>query len=398
MNTLEILFFILLFIVFYTYLGYGVLVWTAVKIKHPTKYGKDAFVAPEVSTLPEVTLFITAYNEEAVVDEKMQNCRMLDYPKNKLNIIWVTDGSNDHTNEKLEAYSGITVLFSAERRGKTAAVNRGMVSVTTPVVIFTDANTFINSQAIREIVKYFQYPEVGCVAGEKRVDTENAGKGKGTATGSEGLYWKYESFLKKLDYQLYSAVGAAGELFAVRTSLYEKMPEDTLLDDFMLSMRITMKGYITAYCDTAYALERGSADMKEEEKRKVRIAAGGLQSVLRLSSLLNPLRHGILTFQYVSHRVLRWTVTPVAFFLLLPLNLFLAVSKGGLPYSLLLSLQILFYMGGGCGYCLSARSMKNRFLYIPYYFLFMNLNVIKGFFYFGKRKGTDGTWEKVRRG
>ncbi|WP_455664248.1 glycosyltransferase family 2 protein [Phocaeicola sp.] len=399
MKTLEILFFVLLFIVFYTYLGYGILLWILVKIKqifHPAP-NENADGASKTSglseALPEVTLFITAYNEEKVVDGKMKNCHELDYPKDKLKIVWVTDGSNDHTNDKLKEYADATVLFTPERKGKTAAMNRGMRFVTTPIVVFTDANTFINNQAIREIVNCFNNPKVGCVAGEKRVDMNSAA---GAAAGGEGLYWKYESFLKKLDYQLYSAIGAAGELFAIRTSLYEEMPADTLLDDFILSLRITMKKYIIAYCDTAYALESGSADMKEEEKRKVRISAGGLQSIYRLSALLNPLRYGVLSFQYISHRVLRWSVTPVALFLLFPLNIILAIYSGNsLPYIILLLLQILFYIAGFYGYYLSTRSVKNKLLYIPYYFLFMNINVIKGFFYLKRHKG--GAWEKARR-
>ena len=295
--------------------------------------------------------------------------------------------------EKLKAYPDVTLLFVPERKGKTAAMNRGMGFVTTPLVIFTDANTFINPQAVREIVKCFNHPQVGCVAGEKRVDMYST---EGAVSGGEGLYWKYESWLKKMDYQLYSAIGAAGELFAIRTPLYEEMPEDTLLDDFMLSLRIAMKQYTIAYCDTAYALESGSADMKEEEKRKVRIAAGGLQSVYRLKELLNPLRYGILSFQYVSHRVLRWSVTPVALFLLFPLNILLVVCSESLPvYFLFLLLQSAFYLGGVYGSLLSAKSVKNKFLYIPYYFLFMNINVIKGFFYLKRHAG--GTWEKSRR-
>lgn len=395
MNTLTTLFFILLFIVFYTYLGYGILLWILVEIKqmlHPAP-NENADGASKTSGLPEVTLFITAYNEEKVVDGKMKNCHELDYPKDKLKIVWVTDGSNDHTNNKLKEYADATVLFTPERKGKTAAMNRGMRFVTTPIVVFTDANTFINNQAIREIVNCFNNPKVGCVAGEKRVDMNSAA---GAAAGGEGLYWKYESFLKKLDYQLYSAIGAAGELFAIRTSLYEEMPADTLLDNFILSLRITMKKYIIAYCDTAYALESGSADMKEEEKRKVRISAGGLQSIYRLNALLNPLRYGVLSFQYISHRVLRWSVTPVALFLLFPLNVILAIYSGNsLPYIILLLLQILFYIAGFYGYYLSTRSVKNKLLYIPYYFLFMNINVIKGFFYLKRHKG--GAWEKARR-
>lgn len=399
MKTLEIIFFILLFIVFYTYLGYGILLWILVKLKRmfvpSCRATGNVDENPDDGELPEVTLFITAYNEEAVVDGKMKNCHELDYPEDKLHIVWVTDGSNDRTNAKLKEYPDTTVLFSPERKGKTAAMNRGMKFISTPIVVFTDANTFINSQAIREIVRCFNHPKVGCVAGEKRVDMNSA---EGAAAGGEGLYWKYESFLKKLDYQLYSAIGAAGELFAVRTSLYEEMPDDTLLDDFILSLRITMKKYIIAYCDAAYALESGSADMKEEEKRKVRIAAGGLQSIYRLSGLLNPMRYGVLTFQYISHRVLRWSVTPVALFLLLPLNIFLTIyTEDSLFYTLCLLLQILFYIAGFYGFYLSTKSIKNKILYIPYYFLFMNINVIKGFFYLKRKKSNDGTWEKARR-
>lgn len=399
MKTLEMTFFISLFIVFYTYVGYGILLWILVKLKQiflpSARLNDNADEETDTGELPEVTLFITAYNEENVVDEKMKNCHELDYPKDKLNIVWVTDGSNDSTNEKLKKYPDVTVLFSPERKGKTAAMNRGMKFITTPLVIFTDANTFVNAQAIREIVRCFNNPRVGCVAGEKRVDMNSAG---GAAAGGEGLYWKYESFLKKLDYRLYSAIGAAGELFAIRTSLYEEMPDDTLLDDFILSLRITMKKYIIAYCDTAYALESGSAGMKEEEKRKVRIAAGGLQSINRLRGLLNPVRYGVLSFQYISHRVLRWSVTPVALFLLFPLNILLAIySEDNLQYSLLLFSQILFYTTGFYGFYLSTKSIKNKFLYVPYYFLFMNINVIKGFFYLKRKKSNDGTWEKARR-
>lgn len=400
MSTLEFLFFVLLFIVFYTYVGYGILLWILVKIKQnflfpydTDEQDKEICRHKDNTALPEITLFITAYNEEQVVDGKMKNCQELDYPKEKLHIVWVTDGSNDHTNEKLKVYPDVTLLSIPERKGKTAAINRGMRFVTTPLVIFTDANTFINPQAVREIVKCFDHPRVGCVAGEKRVDMHSTG---GAASGGEGLYWKYESWLKKLDYQLYSTIGAAGELFAIRTSLYEEMPEDTLLDDFMLSLRIAMKRYTIAYCDTAYALESGSADMKEEEKRKVRISAGGLQSVYRLKELLNPLHYGILSFQYISHRVLRWSVTPVALFLLLPLNILLAACSENRPvYLFFLLLQSAFYAGGFYGCYLSAKSVKNKLLYIPYYFLFMNINVIKGFFYL--KRHTGGTWEKAHR-
>ena len=198
-------------------------------------------------------------------------------------------------------------------------------------------------------------------------------------------------------YRLYSAVGAAGELFAVRRELFEPMEPDTLLDDFILSLRIAMKGYTIAYCTNAYAIESGSADMGEEEKRKVRIAAGGLQSIWRLRPLLNPFHYGILSFQYTSHRVLRWSVTPFLLFALLPLNIVvLLLGESPLFYGTLLGLQILFYGMGYWGYYLSTRQIKNKVLFIPYYFLFMNVNVLKGIGYLKRKKGS-GAWEKAKR-
>ena len=398
MNTLwiEIIFWIALFIVFYTYLGYGIVLYLLVKVK-------ELFVKPikrklpEDSTLPEVTLFITAFNEEEVVDEKMKNSLELDYPEDKLHIVWVTDGSNDGTNEQLRTrWEGkATVLFQPERQGKTAAMNRGMKLINTPIVVFTDANTMVNQEAIREIVLAFEDTRVGCVAGEKRIAVQTR---DGAAAGGEGIYWKYESTLKALDARLYSAVGAAGELFAVRRELFEEMEQDTLLDDFILSLRIAMQGYTIAYCTEAYAIESGSADMHEEEKRKVRIAAGGLQSIWRLRPLLNPFRYGILSLQYVSHRVLRWSLTPILLFLLLPLNaLLLCMGASCEIYGTILILQILFYILGLGGYYLSTRQIKNKLLFIPYYFLFMNVNVLKGIGYLRKKRGT-GAWEKAKRG
>ena len=390
---IEILFWIGIGIVFYTYLGYGIVLYLMVKIK-------ELFVKPRLprlpETLPEATLLIAAYNEEAIVASKMVNCRQLDYPADKLRIVWVTDGSDDGTNERLQTrWAGkATVHFQPLRQGKTAAMTRGMTLVDTPLVVFTDANTMVNREAIREIVLAFRNPKVGCVAGEKRIAVQAK---DGAAAGGEGIYWKYESTLKALDARLYSAVGAAGELFAVRRELFETMEPDTLLDDFILSLRITMKGYIIAYCTNAYAIESGSADMREEEKRKVRIAAGGLQSIRRLRPLLNPFRYGVLSFQYTSHRVLRWSVTPFLLFALLPLNVAILLT-GGSPvfYGVLLVLQVFFYGLGYWGYYLSTRQIKNKLLFIPYYFLFMNINVLRGIRYLKKKRGS-GTWEKAKR-
>jgi len=386
------LFFLSLFLVFYTYIGYGIILWLLVKIKEQF-YPPGELMLPEV--LPEITLFITAYNEEDIVEEKMENCRAIDYPKEKLQIVWVTDGSTDSTNEKLRRFSDVTLLFHPARRGKTAAMNRGMAHVETPIVVFTDANTLINREALKEIVKAFTVAGIGCVAGEKQI----AVKEKDTASsGGEGAYWLYESTLKDLDSRLYSAVGAAGELFAIRTALFKELPDDTLLDDFVMSLQIAGEGYRIAYCKNAYASESASMNMKEEEKRKVRIAAGGLQSIWRLRSLLNLFRYGWLTFQYVSHRVLRWTVTPVALFLLLPLNAALLILQAEPVWFFQLSavLQVLFYLTAGIGWYLAQHAIKSKILFVPYYFLFMNISVFKGVAYLSRFKG-NAVWEKSKR-
>lgn len=395
MKSIEIIFWICMAIVIYTYVGYGIVLYLMVKVKEWIKPEQKPQLPPE-NEWPEVTLLVAAYNEEEVVTEKMANTLALDYPEEKLKLMWVTDGSNDHTNDLLAAYQRVEVLYTPERRGKTAALNRAIDYVKTPIVIFTDANTMINREAVKEIIRQFANPKVGCVAGEKRIATKEK---DGAAGGGEGLYWKYESALKRLDGQLYSAMGAAGELFAVRRELFEKMESDTLLDDFILSMRIVKRGYKIAYCAEAYAIEDGSANMQEEQKRKVRIAAGGLQSIWRLRPLMNIFKHGIVSFQYVSHRVMRWSITPIALFALLPLNAVLAFTTTGYTAILYLStlmMQILFYLMGYWGHVLSTMQIKNKLLYVPYYFLFMNVNVIRGFFYLQKKKGS-GVWEKAQR-
>lgn len=344
---------------------------------------------------PEVTILIAAYNEEDIIADKMNNILQLDYPKEKLNITWVTDGSSDNTVDRLKLYTNINILHQPERKGKTAAINRSMPYISSPIVIFTDANAMPNPQSIKEIIKSFADSNVGCVAGEKRINTD---KKDSASSSGEGFYWRYESTLKELDSRLYSTVGAAGELYAIRRELYEYIPDDTLLDDFVLSMRIAEKGYRIAYCPKAYATEYSSESMLDEEKRKVRIAAGGLQAVWRLRPLLNIFRHGILSFQYISHRVLRWTITPVVLFLLLPLNVLLCIQtypESKFPL-ILLFLQCLFYFLGYLGYLNSKKEIKNKVLFIPYYFLFMNINAIKAYSYLIKKNNT-GIWEKVRR-
>ena len=373
------LFWLCMAIVVYTYVGYGIVLYLLVFIKRlATKAQPLADITDDC--LPEVTLMVCAYNEEDIIAAKMDNTRRLDYPADRLHLVWVTDGSNDNTNSMLAAYPDVKVIFSPERRGKAAALKHGIKEIDTEIVMMTDANTMLNPGAVREIARLMQDPRVGCVSGEKKVmaksDSDEAAQG-------EGLYWKYESTLKRLDSELYSAMGAAGELCVIRRHLMTDIPDDTLLDDFIISMEIVKKGYRIAYTSNAYAMEYGSADLHEESKRKRRIAAGGLQSCWRLRSLMNPLRHPVVTFQFVSHRVLRWTITPFCLFALIPLNTLLVLMGEGMVYTIIWILQILFYASAAAGVRISK------------YFVFMNLNVFRGISYLFNN--STGMWEKAKR-
>ena len=394
MLTLKITFWILAFIVFYTYLGYGLLLWGILKVKRLFGGRKPLPQLPADEELPPMTLMICAYNEQDIIEEKMANIRQLDYPKDKLCVMWVTDGSNDRSNELLAAYPEVKLVFSPQRRGKAAAMQHGLSENQADYVIFTDANTMLNSEAIREIARQFMRPGTSCVSGEKRVAARKEGQ---VAAEGEGLYWRYESTLKRWDDELYSAMGAAGELFAVYMPHYKAAPSNALLDDFMISMLIVADGHRIAYTDKAYAMEYGSADMHEESKRKRRIAAGGLQSIWWLRKLMNPLRYPVVAFQFVSHRVLRWSFTPIAMVALIPQNVALVAMQAGAVYTALLLAQLLFYVAALAGWMLEKSGRKNKLLYVPYYFLFMNLNVFRGFTYL-RTHSHSGVWEKAKRG
>ena len=216
MLTLKILFWACLLIVFYTYIGYGILLYIIIQLKRLFTGKSRETVVPSDDDLPTMTLMICAYNEEDVVAEKMANTLALDYPKDKFRIMWVTDGSNDSTNERLAAYPEVDIVFSPERKGKTAALKHGLQELKTRYVAFTDANTMINKGALREIARLFMDPTIGCVSGEKRVAARREGE---MAAEGEGLYWRYESTLKRWDSELYSAMGAAGELYAIDPTL-----------------------------------------------------------------------------------------------------------------------------------------------------------------------------------
>ncbi|SDM28280.1 glycosyltransferase family 2 protein [Pedobacter antarcticus] len=387
---MVLLFWISIFLIVYTYVGYGFVLYLLVKIK---KIFSKPFLFSSDSALPTVTLIVAAYNEEDIIEEKIKNTLELDYPEGLIQLVFITDGSSDSTAAKVSGYSSIELLHQDSRAGKMAAIKRAIPFIKGEITVFTDANTFLNKAAILELVKHYQNPKVGAVAGEKRIlvdDTADA------SSAGEGFYWKYESKLKQWDYELYSNVGAAGELFSIRTALYEPVESDTIIDDHMIAMRIAEKGYIIAYEPLAYAMETASADVAEELKRKIRIAAGGIQSIFRLRKSANPFNQPLFTFQYISHRVLRWTITPFLLILVFFLNIVLVVNDAGLFYIALLIAQCLFYLLSIAGVYFERKNIRIKALFIPYYFCVMNYAVIAGINrYF--RKQQSAAWEKSRR-
>ena len=335
------------------------------------------------------------------IEVKVKNTFSLDYPSEKMEVLFVTEGSNDGTSEYIHSlksvYPNLTTISGDTRRGKIEAMNLAIKTIHTPIVIFTDANTSLNNQVIRNIVRHFQDPNVGAVSGEKRIETQGS---EAAAGAGEGLYWKYESFLKKLDTELYSVVGAAGELFAVRTHLFGEVEKDTLLDDFMISLRVAAKGFRVIYEPQAFASERPSFSIQDEMKRKIRIASGGFQSMARLGFLYNIFRYGLLSFQYISHRVMRWAVAPWCLLWIFFINLVLfftqPITQNLSIYSFFMWGQIVFYLMAIIGYVLENKKIRVKLLFVPFYFCFMNYCAIRG--YFKYRSGVaSGIWEKVKR-
>ncbi|MGI4805832.1 MAG: glycosyltransferase family 2 protein [Janthinobacterium lividum] len=385
------LFWISLFIIFYAFIGYGIVLFFLVKLRQILR-GKRSISIETISNLPTCTLIVAAYNEEDFIEQKIKNTLALNYPAAKINFLFITDGSMDKTPEIISKYPKIKLMHSENRLGKIAAVQRAVDAVTTETMVFTDANTFLNPDALIKLCRHYADPKVGAVAGEKRVHIEK----NADATAGEGFYWKYESKLKIWDSELNSVVGAAGELFSVKKALYESVHPNSIIDDFMISMLIAKKGYRIVYEPEAFATETSSANIKEELKRKIRIAAGGLQSIIWLKSLLLPFKQPLLSFQYISHRVLRWTVVPFLMIAAFMLNISIVSQTHLLIYQLILSAQILFYAAALLGWILEKQQIKIKALFIPYYFGVMNYAVIAGIFryLFGEQ---NAAWEKSKR-
>lgn len=386
---MEIILIILILIVVHGYGGYTIPILASRRIQTPKTKGDIGEVKKH-----SISIVIAAYNEETCIAEKIINTLSIDYPKNLFDILIVTDGSTDRTYEIASSFDNVRCFHDNSRKGKMAAIDRIMPYVQSEITVFTDANTLLNKDCLNAINKHFLFQHVGGVAGEKKVEILNNADKKSKS--QEGIYWKYESFLKQIDSSYYSVVGAAGELYAIRTFLYEYPGEQVILDDFLISMNICKKGFVFKYEPNAYALEQPSVNLKEERKRKIRIAAGGFQAILLLKSLLNFTRYKKLSYLYISHRVLRWTIIPFALIFILCITFLLYFQQNSTWISICFFSQCLFYTLGLLGFVIRGNNYMYKITAIPNYFIFMNYSQIQGLIRYLRGEQTS-VWEKANR-
>lgn len=386
----TILFWLCLFLIGYCYLGYALLAFIISAIKGKHRIPDEI----EETDLPALTLVITAFQESLSLREKLNNVFGLDYPAGLLSVILVADEPDQQTIDILKEFPSVKTIVQSERRGKYAAICLAMQELKTELVVFSDANCQMNKEALKRMIRHYADPSVGAVAGEKKIVHRGRRSGIGQA---EGWYWEYESLMKKLDAGVYTVVGAAGELFSIRSELFQPLKEPVILDDLVISLQICFQGYRIAYEPLAFATEFPSVNLKEEAKRKIRIAAGAFHTLSLFKRQLQPFTYPLFYFQFVSRRLFRWIISPFSLLLLMLTNIFLVLEQpviGFLHY--FLALQLLTYLLGIAGYWLIGSGRKAGIAGIPFYFLFMNYCLIRGFFrfLFGKQ---PVNWEKAQR-
>jgi cellulose synthase/poly-beta-1,6-N-acetylglucosamine synthase-like glycosyltransferase len=377
----------------YTYVGYAVvlLVLAALhQIWTDLRYGigrRERRRRSSGETLPPVTLVFAAYNEEAVIREKMRNCAALDYPAHRLEILVGCDGCSDRTAQiaRVEGIPNARVIELSERSGKPSVLNRLVPQARGEIIVFCDANTMLEPDALRSLVRHFSRPDVGCVCGELRL----ANHGSGPYI--EGLYWRYETLLKFLESRLNALLGVNGAVFAIRRELFQALPTHGIVDDFLVGMRIRAAGWRIIYDPEAVAREEAAGSLRDEFRRRVRIGAGNFHALGYTWRLLLP-GAGMVAFAYWSHKVLRW-FAPVALiggfasaWALVADPIYAAAAGAGL---LVVTLAL-------AGYGLERRHVHRSLFSIPYYFLSMNLALVMGFLRFLTGRQTT-VWTRTPR-
>lgn len=382
---LETLFWICVVMVIYGYAGYPVvLAVLSVFLGEARKIYGDGGERPRVDVL------IAAYNEEKVIGQRLANCLTVDYPFDKLGICVVSDGSTDSTNEIVRQYASRDSrvrLLALERTGKSGAINRAVPLLNGDVIVFSDANTEFEPNAIMTLVGHFSDKTVGCVCG--RLIYRNPGgivSGKG-----ESFYWRYETALKTMESKVGYVSGANGAIYAIRRELFDPLPKGVINDDFMISMKIVQKNFKCIYDERAIAYEETAPTIENEFRRHVRDGAGHYIAVTHLTALLNPFL-GVRSFIYWSHRVIRWSLP----FVLVGLFCVNALLLDDPFCGIIFILQCVFYLLALAGLMAAKHKHLPFVLYIPFYFCNLNVALFAGFF-----KAISGmqktTWERTER-
>lgn len=364
----------------YLYIGYPMLLGLAARVwGHPTEQGDE---------LPGVTIIVAAHQERAVIQDKLDNFDRLDYPPEQITMLIVSDGSTDGTDEIVRAHSNprIRLMRQEPRAGKASALNLALANVDAEVLVFTDANVLFEASAIRALVRHFADLDVGVVTGVVQLIDTKSGYAE-----SEGAYYRYERFIQQAESRLHSVVGVDGALYAARRSLVSPPPRDAILDDFIISMEIACQGQRILYDDTARAVEDAAPDMQSEFRRKVRVAAGAYQSLLRGWGTPG-IRTPWLTWCYWSHKVLRWC-GPLLLAGCFVGNAALAPSND--QFASLFALQCLFYVLAVVG-MVSPDTRGARTVAVPMYFTMMNAAFALGLWKY-LRHGTGGSWKPTAR-
>ena len=372
----KLLFFIVLGCIIYSYAGYPlVLLLMGVFSKREKEHPEHRY--------PSVALIISAYNEERVIREKIENSLKLDYPRDRLRIIVASDGSIDGTNEIVREYEGRDIQLKAfdKREGKSATLNRSVLGIEEEILIFSDANSFYQEDAVKRLVHGFMDHHVGCVVGRLIYLDNLSYVGRG-----EGIYWRYESSLNKLESRLGSVLVATGTIFAIRRGLFRPVMQD-VANDFQLPAEVAKQGYKIVYEPEAIAYEQSTYFCKEEFSRKRRIIVRGLTGYRHLrSNFGGPFR----TFQFISRKLLRWWVGPM-----LPvLYLSNIALLGETPFFVIFLLQTLFYLFAAAGAILRRGVISARIFLVPFYFTIVNVAAIAAIvtYFAGHRLSS---WEKA---
>lgn len=333
--------------------------------------GRAPSVLPDaIEEWPTVTLLIAAYNEAICLPAKLQNALALNYPMDKLKIWVVTDGSTDDSNTVIVKYPGVKLFYQPQRRGKLHAIQRVMPEVDTEWVVFSDANAMLSLDSLKRLVEAGTAKNVGVVAGEKKVYSAS------NQEGGETLYWRYESWVKQWEGHLYSVTGTAGELYAIRTSLFTPVAEDSISDDLEIGWAVTEKGYTIAYAPGATSIEQEIEDVALAFKRRVRVATGSVQSAMRLMFRGKRNWPFVFWWEVISHRWLRALVAPYCLLFILASNSVLFCKHPFYYWCMLV--QVVLYGGVFLDWYFRPRNFVTRLLIWPSFFVKAHLAMIKG--------------------